>query len=132
MTTEVIIKANANWAVLVQPLGPGGAIAGPTKIVERGEQLSAYVHGNQDLFIREIDPNPARIDTAADRLLAFFTYQHLPTDLLMAAMPFAGLAVRLVATLPAGAERTVCLRKLLEAKDCAVRAVLESRPQAGA
>jgi hypothetical protein len=30
----------------------------------------------------------------------------------------------MVAELPASAERTVALRKLLEAKDCAVRAVL--------
>jgi hypothetical protein len=38
--------------------------------------------------------------------------------------PFCSLALDVVEITPAGAEQTTCLRKLLEAKDCAVRAVL--------
>lgn len=38
--------------------------------------------------------------------------------------PFGELAVKLCQTLPRNPERTVALRKLLEAKDCAIRALL--------
>lgn len=57
-------------------------------------------------------------------ILQFFTYQHLPQLLAAVSAPFADLAVQLVQTLPRNAERTVALRKLLEAKDAAVRARL--------
>jgi ferritin-like protein len=57
-------------------------------------------------------------------LLQFFRYEHLPLHLQGTSMPFAGLADHLEATLPNNPEKTVALRKLLEAKDCAVRAVL--------
>lgn len=52
----------------------------------------------------------------------FFDYMHLPAHLQEVAAPFAQLARMVVATLPRNPERTVCLRKLLEAKDAAVRA----------
>jgi hypothetical protein len=63
-----------------------------------------------------------------NRLLQFFEFSHLPEHLQKVSKPFGELAQYLDATLPANAETTVCLRKLLEAKDCAVRATLE-RPQ---
>lgn len=59
-----------------------------------------------------------------DRLLQFFQYQHLPAHLQEVSKPFCDLAHAIVSTLPMNPERTVALRKLLEAKDCAVRAVL--------
>jgi len=59
-----------------------------------------------------------------DRMLQFFAYQHLPEHLQAASKPFADLAQIIVDTLPSNPERTVALRKLLEAKDCAVRALL--------
>lgn len=59
-----------------------------------------------------------------DRMLQFFQYEHLPTNLQAVSKPFCELAESVVATLPANPERTVALRKLLEAKDCAVRALL--------
>ena len=59
-----------------------------------------------------------------DRLLQFFAYQHLPPHLAEVSKPFSDLAHEIVEKLPANPERTVALRKLLEAKDCAVRAVL--------
>jgi hypothetical protein len=65
-----------------------------------------------------------------DRLLQFFKYDHLPAQLQDVSMPFAALAFNVCDTLPENAERTTCLRKLLEAKDCAVRAVLYQDPQA--
>ena len=42
----------------------------------------------------------------------------------VALRPFAEMADTLIATLPRNPERTVALRKLLEAKDAAVRARL--------
>jgi hypothetical protein len=57
-------------------------------------------------------------------LLQFFAYDHLPEDLQEYSAPFHDLAGRLCNTLPRNPERTVALRKLLEAKDCAVRARL--------
>jgi len=57
-------------------------------------------------------------------LLQFFRYSHLPAHLQAVSGPFGELAKLIVATLPDNPERTTALRKLLEAKDCAVRAVL--------
>jgi hypothetical protein len=57
-------------------------------------------------------------------LLQFFTYAHLPEPLQGISAPFASLATWLVETLPRNPERTTALRKVLEAKDCAVRAKL--------
>ncbi|MDR6708165.1 hypothetical protein J2X73_002536 [Novosphingobium sp. 1748] len=60
--------------------------------------------------------------TAADPILRFFKFSHLPQDLQAVSKPFCLLAGHLVTALPRNAERTVALRKLLEAKDAAVRA----------
>lgn len=57
-------------------------------------------------------------------ILQFFEYSHLPESLQKASNPFGELARALCATLPRNPERTVALRKLLEAKDAAVRAAL--------
>lgn len=55
-----------------------------------------------------------------DRLLQYFAYSHLPAHLQAVSKPFCDLAQNIVDTLPQNPERTVALRKLLEAKDCAV------------
>lgn len=57
-------------------------------------------------------------------LLQFFEYEHLPDKLKSVSRPFCKLAEEIVKDLPRNPERTVALRKLLEAKDCAVRAAL--------
>ena len=59
-------------------------------------------------------------------LLAFFTFEHLPPHLAEVSKPFCLLAADMAERLE-GAEATVCLRKLLEAKDCAVRAAITKR-----
>lgn len=59
-----------------------------------------------------------------DPVLQFFHYSHLPERLRLASQPFCALARHIVDTTPRNAERTVALRKLLEAKDAAVRASL--------
>lgn len=54
----------------------------------------------------------------------FFKYEHLPAHLQAVSKPFADMAAFILAELPRNPERTVALRKLLEAKDAAVRAKL--------
>ena len=60
----------------------------------------------------------------ADRMLQFFQYSHLPLHLQEASKPFCELAHSIAGTYPQNPERTVTLRKLLEAKDAAVRTLL--------
>ncbi len=59
-----------------------------------------------------------------EHILQFFKYEHLPAPLQAISRPFGELAQRIVVTVPRNPERTVALRKLLEAKDAAVRAFL--------
>jgi ATP-dependent Clp protease ATP-binding subunit ClpA len=69
-------------------------------------------------------PTESRPTLVEEPLLQFFAYEHLPEPLQEQSKPFGDLARRLVETLPRNPERTMALRKLLEAKDCAVRAKL--------
>lgn len=59
-------------------------------------------------------------------ILRYFAWSHLPTKLQVVSAPVALLALEMVATLPDGPELTAGLRKLLEAKDCLVRAALDA------
>ena len=75
--------------------------------------------------INGIHPAPAEFDAnelGLDPILQFFHYTHLPAALQSTSAIFCGLARIMIDTLPRNAERTAALRKLLEAKDCAVRA----------
>lgn len=79
-----------------------------------------------------MDPKPT------EHILQFFAYAHLPPKLQLVSKPFCDLAHAIVngdnnaesgnvtfgPPLPRNPERTVALRKLLEAKDAAVRALL--------
>lgn len=83
----------------------------------------------------------------SEHIMQFFAYEHLPPHLAAVSKPFADLARAIVgdeAGMPAGTstafplsrnpERTIVLRKLLEAKDAAVRAKLakdEDLPRLG-
>ncbi len=74
-----------------------------------------------------IHPSPDEFTEAeltADPILRFFHYKHLPPALREVSAPFCQQARGMIDKLPRNAERTVALRKLLEAKDCAVRASL--------
>ena len=64
-------------------------------------------------------------EIATDPILRFFHYAHLPEKLRTRSQPFCSLAALMVRTYPRNAERSVALRKLLEAKDAAVRASVE-------
>lgn len=58
--------------------------------------------------------------------MKFFKYEHLPEHLQKVSKPFGELAEKMNAELPDGAEKSAGLRKLLEAKDCMVRASMEA------
>jgi hypothetical protein len=74
----------------------------------------------------------------SEHILQFFAYEHLPPHLQAVSKPFCELAHAIVMgdnvpesgtctfgrPLPRNPERTVALRKLLEAKDAAVRALV--------
>ena len=61
---------------------------------------------------------------ASEPIGQFFGYAHLPPAMQTVSRPFSELAADLIASLPRNPERTVALRKLLEAKDAAVRAFI--------
>lgn len=58
-------------------------------------------------------------------LLRFFTYQHLDGPLRPISKHCHELAVTMDEALPDGPEKDAGMRKLLEAKDCFVRAKLD-------
>ncbi|WP_067483749.1 hypothetical protein [Actinomadura hibisca] len=57
-------------------------------------------------------------------LARHFEYDHLPEHLQAVSRPCGELAEEMIRALPDGPELTAGLRKLLEAKDCFVRAAL--------
>lgn len=60
--------------------------------------------------------------TPTEMMLRHFTHAHLPAALQKVSRPFGELAEMIATSGTAGPETTTALRKLLEAKDCAVRA----------
>lgn len=58
-------------------------------------------------------------------LLRYFEFSHLPPKLAVVSEHFHALAHEMVERLPEGPELTAGLRKLLESKDCMVRAALD-------
>jgi hypothetical protein len=63
-----------------------------------------------------------------DPILQFFAWDHLPPRLAQVSKPFQALAEAIVVDLPDNAERAVCLRMVLVAKDAAVRSVVYREP----
>lgn len=59
-----------------------------------------------------------------ERMAKWFAFNHLPPKLQQVSRPFHDLGVRITQLCDPGPERTVALRKLLEAKDAAVRAAV--------
>lgn len=57
--------------------------------------------------------------------IKYFSYVHLPPKLQTVSKPLGELAQMLDTMLPDGPEKETGMRKLLEAKDCFVRASLE-------
>lgn len=60
-------------------------------------------------------------------ILEHFTFDHLPEELQAVSAPFCQLAHAVATGGTSGPETSTALRKLLEAKDCAVRAARTER-----
>lgn len=59
-------------------------------------------------------------------IMKFFAYEHLPEKLQVVSKPIGDVAREMDEKLPDSAEKSAGLRKLLEVKDCLVRAALPS------
>jgi hypothetical protein len=70
--------------------------------------------------------NQQELHPSVSHVLKYFRYEHLPLDLQGVSKPFGELANGVALRNPDSPETTVALRKLLEAKDAAVRAALDS------
>lgn len=62
----------------------------------------------------------------ASPIIKYFAYNHLPEKLQAVSKPLGELAALMDGVLPDCAEKSAGLRKLLEAKDCLVRAAMET------
>jgi hypothetical protein len=77
----------------------------------------------------ETKPNPPPPDPRM-RMAKWFVYTHLPAHLQPISRVFYELSVWMMNTIPPGPEATEAMRKLLEAKDCAIRAFVDGQPTA--
>lgn len=75
-------------------------------------------HENKLMF----DDNPRE---AMEPLLRWFQSAHLPAPLKEMMVKFRFIADEIVVSMPPSAERTIALRKLIEAKDAAIRGLVD-------
>jgi hypothetical protein len=73
----------------------------------------------------------APLHPATQQILRHFAFDHLPEHLGSVSAEAYALAMSMAHRLPSGPEVTAGLRKLLEAKDCFVRAALDKPEAAG-
>ena len=62
-----------------------------------------------------------------NEIMKHFKFDHLPEELKEISLPCCNLALTMNKELPDCAEKSAGLRKLLEAKDCFVRASIEDK-----
>lgn len=79
-----------------------------------------YPEGTAEVLVAAVEHRHPGVTS----IMKFFAWEHLPANLQQISMPFGLLALDMVATLQDSAELVAGLRKLLEAKDCMVRAAL--------
>lgn len=84
------------------------------RMAEVGKQLEDFKADVE----KALDSNP---------IMKHFAFAHLPPHLQAVSAPICALAEVMATELPGCAEKSAGLRKLLEAKDCFVRAALEKR-----
>ena len=77
-----------------------------------------------DSTSRDSAKGATTVEEFTEHIMQFFEFEHLPPHLRDVSRPFCALAKMVVSDLPRNPERSTALRKLLEAKDAAVRARL--------
>ena len=88
---------------------------------------SGYVEvTDEDLESVTLTLTPDDRHPSVQHVMQFFEYEHLPDHLQAVSRPWCELANQMADGLPSNAETTVALRKLLEGKDAAVRALLSA------
>jgi len=92
------------------------------------DETTINIWGTRSLEVGETTEPLATTFDVVEPIMQFFAYDHLPATLQTVSRHFGQLAQLIVTTLPRDAERTVALRKLLEAKDAGVRAILAKAP----
>lgn len=125
MTTSIVVKAHA-WPVDVTSIDPRTSMEiQPAARVAQSEERTFYVHSGMDLRIHEVQSDEGTADAKApSSILKHFAFAHLPAHLQEVSRPIGQIAALLDGILPDGPEKSAGLRKLLEAKDCMVRAKL--------
>jgi hypothetical protein len=96
------------------------------------ENCAQRSHGNfeiperneLELLAAVTTEHSARLDLLEGSVIQFFEYEHLPEHLQEISKPICELAEIMILRLPDNKEKEIGLRKLLEAKDCFVRANL--------
>lgn len=127
MTTTVKIEAHCSNETEVEVQITDGGKQVELIHLNDGSEAERYVYDGRVISVRE----KGRAESLAppsmeqERMLKWFAYEHLPANLQGSSKPFHDLAKHICDTIYAGPERTVALRKLLEAKDAAVRATVQ-------
>ena len=83
--------------------------------------MSGHPAGTREAFAAAVEGRHPGVTS----IVRYFAWSHLPDKLKAVSMPLGRIALDMVETLPDGPELTAGLRKLLEAKDCFVRAALD-------
>src|SRR5215471_12114105 len=99
-------------------------------------KIAAFISCSRSMMMRwasklpeETKPPPPSPDPR-NKMIKWFAFDHLPPRLQVVSVEFAALAQWMRDNIARGPEATEAMRKLLEAKDCAVRAFLDSEPTA--
>lgn len=105
----------------------GGHIVCPADWIITGVNGEHYPC-KPDIFEKTYEPLPSgKHQQSKSDILKYFTYAHLPDALKEVSKPLSEIANMLDESLPDCAEKSAGLRKLLEAKDCFVRARMENK-----
>lgn len=91
-----------------------------------GEQLKSPAERGSRAWFASI-ANGRHLGTS--HLMKYFAYNHLSGDLAEISQAFGAIAATMLDKIPDGPELSAGLRKLLEAKDCLVRAALDKREE---
>ena len=105
------------WALRLARACPSGVQIITTPCDACGAHRARAIDTRRGAHMGEIHP-------ATRAILRYFVYEHLPERLQVVSRPLCDLAHTLALTVPQGPELTAGLRKLLEAKDCFVRAAM--------
>jgi len=89
-----------------------------------GQNAEVEVNDGKSQVDLETVDFKALAEQHGDAIVKYFAFAHLKPELKSVSQHFAAVAFALLRDIPRSAERTAALRKMLEAKDCAVRAAL--------